>query len=253
MKFINRTLETLRSGGRALGTFQCIGSAQVSEILAMQGFDWVIVDMEHGVMDIQTAGDCVAAIRASGATPFVRVQGNERTTIKRALDSGAMGVMVPMVNSAEEAHEAVLSCRYPPEGVRGLGPGRASDYGLAIADYLEAANREILVAVQVEHPAAVADIERIVAVPGLDSVFIGPMDLSVSMGHGLAGGPEVEAAIAKVLEATRREGKIPGIYCKDAAVANARLAQGFRLAGIGLDSIFLSRGAETVLKAITKP
>lgn len=250
MKFVNRTLETLRSGGRALGTFQCIGSALVSEILAMQGFDWVIVDMEHGVMDIQTAGDCVAAIRASGAVPFVRVQGNERTTIKRALDSGSMGVMVPMVNSAEEAREAVLSCRYPPEGMRGLGPGRASQYGLEIADYLAAANREILVAVQVEHPAAVADIARIASVPGLDSVFIGPMDLSVSMGHGLAGGPEVEAAIAQVLEETLRAGKIPGIYCKDAAVARVRIAQGFRLIGTGLDSIFLAAGAGSVLKAI---
>ncbi len=249
MKFINKTLEMLRSGRAAIGTFQCMGSPLVSEILAMQGFDWVIVDMEHGVMDIQTAGDCVAAIRAAGAVPFVRVQGNERTTIKRALDSGAMGIMVPMVNSAEEAREAVLSCRYPPEGMRGLGPGRASRYGLAIAEYLEAANREILVAVQVEHPSAVEDIQRIAAVPGLDSVFIGPMDLSVSMGHGLAGGQEVEAAIAKVLEATLRAGKIPGIYCKDATVAKTRLAQGFRLIGMGLDSIFLATGAGAALKA----
>jgi len=133
MNHENRTREKLAGGEPAFGIFQSIGSVAVSEILANREFDWVLVDMEHGQMGIETAGDLFAAIERGGPTPLVRVPGNDQATIKRALDAGAMGVMVPLVNSGEEAARAVRYCRYAPGGLRGLGPGRASLFGIRLS------------------------------------------------------------------------------------------------------------------------
>jgi 2-keto-3-deoxy-L-rhamnonate aldolase RhmA len=251
MCYENTTKSSLKSGRTCYGTFQAIASSAVSEILAHRGFDWILVDMEHGAMDLETAGDMLAAIDRGGPTPLVRVQWNDQAAIKRVLDAGALGVMIPMVNTAEEARQAVSYCRYAPAGVRGLGAGRASLFGVRLAEYMGVANDQVMVMVQAEHKDAVRNIELILAVPGIDVVFVGPYDLACSMGHGdQPGHPEVEAAIATVLAAAQRAGVVPGIFCMDAATARRRAAQGFRFIGFGIDSIFLDsavrQGLETV-------
>jgi len=248
MNHENRTREKLAGGEPAFGIFQSIGSVAVSEILANREFDWVLVDMEHGQMGIETAGDLFAAIERGGPTPLVRVPGNDQATIKRALDAGAMGVMVPLVNSGEEAARAVRYCRYAPGGIRGLGPGRASLFGIRLMEYAATADSRVMVIVQAEHIDAVEHIDEIVKVPGIDVVFVGPFDLACSMGHiGRPDHPEVEAAIARVLAATLEAGLIPGIFCMGAEAAVKRAGQGFRFVAAGLDSLSLNAGLTRTL------
>lgn len=251
MKYENLTKASLRAGSTCYGTFQCLASSTVSGILAHHGFDWILVDMEHGAMDLETAGDMLAAIDSGGPTPLVRVQWNDQATIKRVLDAGALGVMVPMVNTAEEARRAVSYCKYAPAGVRGLGAGRASLFGVRLAEYMGVANDQVMVMLQAEHKDAVKNIDAILAVPGIDVIFVGPYDLACSMGHGgQPGHSEVEAAIATVLAAAQRANVVPGIFCMEAQTAKKRAAQGFRFIGFGIDSIFLDnavkKGLETV-------
>ncbi|TFG83026.1 MAG: 2,4-dihydroxyhept-2-ene-1,7-dioic acid aldolase, partial [Spirochaetales bacterium] len=230
------------------GIFQTVASAAVSEILANRGFDWILVDMEHGMMGIETAGDLFAAINRGGPTPLVRVPSNDHATIKRALDAGAMGVMIPMVNSREEAARAVSSCTYAPAGSRGIGPGRVSLFGIRMVEYLKAADAQVMVIPQVEHRDAVERIEEILSVPGIDVIFVGPYDLSCSMGlQGRVDHPDVEKAIGTVLSAAKRAGVTPGIFCMDAASARRRVSQGFRFVAIGLDSVFLDNAVTQAL------
>jgi len=252
MKYENITREKLSKGKPAFGIFQSIGSGAVSEILANRAFDWVLVDMEHGQMDIETAGDLFAAIDRGGPTPFVRVSGNDQAAIKRALDAGAMGVMVPLVNSKEEAIRAVQYCKYAPAGIRGLGPGRASLFGIRLMEYAGKADSQIMVIVQAEHKDAVERIGEIVKVPGIDVVFVGPFDLACSMGHAnQPGHPEVEEAIAKVLAATLKANLIPGIFCMNAKAAIQRAEQGFKFVAAGLDSLSLDTGLTQALDLIS--
>ncbi|MFH2114505.1 MAG: aldolase/citrate lyase family protein [Spirochaetota bacterium] len=252
MNYENHTKTSLQAGMTCYGTFQSVASSTVSEILAHRGFDWILVDMEHGAMDLETAGDMLAAIDRGGPTPLVRVQWNDQSGIKRVLDAGALGIMIPMVNTADEAGQAVSYCKYAPAGVRGLGAGRASLFGVRLVEYMGVANDQVMVVVQAEHKDAVKNIDSILAVPGIDVIFVGPYDLACSMGHGgQPGHPEVEAAIATVLAAARRAGVVPGIFSMDPQTARARAAQGFRFIGFGIDSIFLDsavqQGLETVL------
>ncbi|MDX9957396.1 MAG: aldolase/citrate lyase family protein [Spirochaetia bacterium] len=251
MHYENNTKTSLLAGKTCYGTFQSIASSTVSEILAHRGFDWILVDMEHGAMDLETAGDMLAAIDRGGPTPLVRVQWNDQAAIKRVLDAGALGVMIPMVNTEEEARMAVSYCKYAPAGVRGLGAGRASLFGVRLAEYMGVANDQVMVMIQAEHKDAVRNIEAILAVPGIDVIFVGPYDLACSMGYGdQPGHPEVEAAIAAVLAAAQRAGVVPGIFSMDPQTARRRAAQGFRFIGFGIDSIFLDsavkKGLETV-------
>jgi 2-keto-3-deoxy-L-rhamnonate aldolase RhmA len=251
MRYENHTKTSLQTGRTCFGTFQSIASSTVSEILAHRGFDWILVDMEHGAMDLETAGDMLAAIDRGGPTPLVRVQWNDQAAIKRVLDAGALGVMVPMVNTAEEARRAVSYCKYAPAGVRGLGAGRASLFGVRLVEYMGVANDQVLVMVQAEHKDAVANIDAILSVPGIDVLFVGPYDLACSMGHGgQPAHPEVEAAIATVLSAAQRAGVVPGIFCMAPHTARARAAQGFRFIGFGIDSIFLDNAVKSGLDIV---
>lgn len=251
MRYENHTKARLQAGKICYGTFQCIASSMVSEILAHHGFDWILVDLEHGAMDLQAAGDMLAAIDHGGPTPLVRVQWNDQASIKRVLDAGALGVMIPMVNTADEAQRAVSYCSYAPAGVRGLGAGRASLFGVRLAEYMKVANDQMLVMLQAEHKDAVKNIDGILAVPGIDVIFVGPYDLACSMGFSdQPGHPDVEEAIATVLAAAQSAGVIPGIFCMDPQTARARAAQGFRFIGFGIDSIFLDRGVSKGLAVV---
>ncbi len=243
MNYRNAIKAKLKKGESVFGIFQGIGSAAVSEILANRSLDWILVDMEHGMINIETAGDLLAAIDAGGPTPLVRVAGNDQATIKRALDAGAMGVMIPLVNSREDAVRAVSYCKYAPTGIRGLGPGRASLYGVRLAEYSSIADSEVLVILQAEHKDAIDHIDEIARVPGIDVLFVGPYDLACSMGFASQPGhPEVEMAIAKALAAAQNAKVVPGIFCMNAEAAKQRAAQGFKFIAIGLDSVYLDSG-----------
>lgn len=198
--FHNPVREKLKAGGRTAGAFLQIPHSMPAEIFADAGFDWLIVDLEHGAGDLGNLFTQLQAIAGTGTVPFVRPPWNDDVAIKRILDIGAQGVLIPYVNTGAEAASAVAACRYPPVGVRGVaGSTRAARYGANIKNYLEAANREIVVIVAVETREAIDNLDDILAVAGLDGVFIGPMDLATNLGHlGNPGHPEVLEAFAEI-------------------------------------------------------
>lgn len=250
----NRLKDLLRSGKPAIGTMVQLPNPSVVEILAQAGFDWLTLDTEHGPIDIETLHALIRATAGTNATPVVRVARNLDWLAKRVLDIGALGVMMPGVNSAHEALEAVRAVRYPPDGIRGFGPTFAAlRWGLAGADYVQQANDEVMAIVQVEHIDAVERIDEIVAVPGLDLPLIGPYDLSGSMGVlGQVRHPKVQEAINRVLAAGKKA-KLPvGIFGVTAEEVNAYLEAGFKAILVGVDAGLLASAAKEMLGRIRR-
>lgn len=201
-----------------VGVFCTLPSPGLVEVAAKAGFDFAIIDMEHGGISYETAENMCRAADAGGITPIIRIQENGPKWILRALEIGALGLLVPWVNSREEAESAAAASRYCPDGERGWAPiTRGMDYGLAGTedpDFLQNANREIMVIVQIETKEAVANADEICSVPGVDLIFIGPGDLSQSLGlPGQFTHPTVEAAIERVIATAKRRGKPTGIFC----------------------------------------
>jgi 2-dehydro-3-deoxyglucarate aldolase len=226
-----------------------IGHPVVAEILASAGFEWIALDMEHGIMDWPQAAMQMMAMQGTTCAPMCRLPANDPVNFKLALDAGATGVIVPMIRSAEEAHAAVASARYPPEGVRGVALGRAQGYGALFDEYVRAANAEILVALQIEHIDSINQIEEICSVPGVDAVFIGPYDLSGSMNRmGQLHHPEVEQAVAHALEVAKSSGVAPGLHIVDPRPGEVagRVAEGFRFIAVGLDVLLLGNSARAL-------
>lgn len=240
----------LQSGRPLMGAFLCLPSPEAAEIFAEAGFDWLILDTEHGPYDVLTAQRMLQAV--GGRCPcVVRVPSLEEVWIKKALDIGAAGVLVPLVRTAAEAERVARACRYAPEGTRGMGGARAHRYGFGFREYVAAANRQVTVILQAEHVEAVARIREIVRVPGIDAVFVGPYDLSASMGKpGQIEDPEVSRAVDQVREAVLEAGKPLGIYCSDAQAARRYIGQGFRLIGLGTDLGHLVRATRETLAAL---
>jgi 2-keto-3-deoxy-L-rhamnonate aldolase RhmA len=170
----------LRTGETTFGAWLTVANPVIAEIMAGAGFDWVLIDTEHGGFGDEGLQTCLIAFNGSPTVPMVRVGWNDAVMIKRALDMGADGILIPMVSSAAEARAAVSACKYPPDGTRGFGPRRASDYGRKIDSYVAQANSSVIVIVQIEHVNGVADIENILDVPGIDVACLGPTDLSGS-------------------------------------------------------------------------
>ena len=197
----------LREKQTTYGCWLSFSNVNVAEILAGTGFDWVLIDTEHGAFGLEGLQHCLAAFNGSRTVPIVRVPWNDAVRIKQILDLGADGVLVPMVNSPAEAKAAISACKYPPEGTRGFGPRRASDYGRSTDAYVAQANDGTIVMLQIEHVSAVAQIDEILAVPGIDVICMGPTDLSGSAGllrqfnH-----PTVVAAIDKVIARAHAKG-----------------------------------------------
>ncbi len=222
----------LRAGEPCFGFWCQLFAPMASELLAGAGFDCVMIDLEHGAGSYRDAVAQMQAVKGSACTPLLRVPWNDAVEIKRALDIGAAGVMVPAVSSAAEAEAAVAACKYPPAGVRGAAPAvvRASDYGLRTADYLAEINQQVLVIAQIETVRGVEAIEEIAAVDGLDLLFIGPMDLSADAGHlGETEHPEVRALIERVERAALQAGRLLGSIVFPGAPAAALLERGHRL------------------------
>ena len=248
----NRLKELLGSGKPAIGTMVQIPSAPVVEVLAQAGFDWLVLDTEHGPIDVEALHGMIRATGGTNVTPAVRVARNLDWLAKRVLDVGALGVMMPGVNSAEEALAAVQAVRYPPEGNRGFGPTFAAlRWGLTGAEYVRNANREVMAIVQIEHNEAVERIDEIVAVPGIGLPLIGPYDLSASMGlMGQVTHPKVQEAIDRVLMASRKAGLPAGIFGTSADEINGYIERGFQAILIGVDVAFLTAGAKGMLSQI---
>jgi 2-keto-3-deoxy-L-rhamnonate aldolase RhmA len=247
----NHVKDKLRRGLPAIGTWNMIGHSVVTEILAQAGFDWVGLDMEHGVTDWPQAVHLMQAMQATQCLPLCRLPINQPEHFKWALDAGAFGVIVPFVNSEEEARRAVAYAKYPPQGIRGISICRAHGYGASFEDYVRTANEETLVILQVEHIDSVHAIEQICAVPGVDAVFIGPYDLSGSMGlMGQVSHPDVLKAVDHVREVAEAHGVVPGLLIVEPAPneVHDRIEEGFRLISVGLDTVVLSKGMRAILQ-----
>lgn len=247
----NKIKDMLKQEKITLGTWITTASADIAEILADGGFDWLVFDMEHAPLDIETVQTLLQATRKSDIVPIIRVAWNDQVLIKRALDIGSYGILVPLVNSKEDAVRAVQAAKYPPEGFRGVGPRRASNYYRHFQDYLARANDEIMIIVQIEHFKAVDNIDSILSVEGLDAVYIGPADLTASMGmFGQYEHPKVVEAIKKVLLSCKKAGIPAGTHAFDAQSAINLTSKGFRLITVGTDVGFLIQGCSETLKEV---
>jgi 4-hydroxy-2-oxoheptanedioate aldolase len=247
----NRVKRMWAAGEPALGGWLTVPSSFSAEIFARAGFDWITVDMQHGIVDYQVAVTMLQAISMTETVPFVRVPWNEPGIIMKSLDAGAYGVIIPMINSRAEAEAAVAACRYAPRGVRSYGPVRAALY--AGRDYFAHADEEVLCIAMVETKEALANLDDILSVPGVDAVYIGPSDLSVSLGLPPAYDheePLFADAIECVVEACRKHDVVPGIHAGGPAVARKRIEQGFLMIEMCDDAGSLARSAAADLKAL---
>ena len=242
----------LAAGEFLLGTWVTLLDPAVAELLSGSGFDFLVVDGEHGPHATADLQATLIATKASGVAVLARVGANEPVRIMHALDAGATGVVVPQARSVGDVERAVAWCRYPPAGLRGIAPRRAAEWGRRSAEYLAIANEAVVCCVQVETAEAMADLDAMLAVPGLDAVLIGPNDLAAALGHtGQLDHPDVEAAIARVLEGGRHTGVPVGIWAPNApAAAIARREQGFAFVTIGADYVFLAAAADAAIRAV---
>jgi 2-keto-3-deoxy-L-rhamnonate aldolase RhmA len=244
--------ERLRQGATCLGTCITFSDATVTE--ALSGIvDFVWIDMEHNPLSLESVQAHVMATKGTGATALVRVAWNDPVLIKPVLDLGAAGVIVPLIRSADEAARAVAACRYPPDGIRGFGPRRPSDYGRQGGpQYCRAANESVVTIVQIEHADAVRNIDAILAVPGLTSVVIGPNDLSGSLGRmGEPRHPDVLRAIDSVLDSAKSAGIPVGIAVgDDPDVLREWIDKGVSWIAIGADFLLLAAAAARSVQAV---
>ncbi|KAJ4212351.1 hypothetical protein NW759_011739 [Fusarium solani] len=233
MQASNRLKSSFLEGKQTFGAWQMLPGANVSRLLARSGVDWVLIDCEHGNIDDGAMHDAVPAVAALGVSPLVRLADMQGWMVKRALDSGAHGIIVPLVRTVEEAKQLVLDAKFPPLGRRGFGSLIALERfnpNPTLTEYLYQANDALVTIIQIETREAFESVEEIAAVDGIDALFIGPFDLGNNIGYPIQKGimgPELKEALARILAATRRAGKKCGIYCKDAQQAREFAAQGY--------------------------
>lgn len=240
----------LKNGLPVYGSWIQTGSAVAAEVLANAGFQWIAVDMEHTETSLESFTNIVRAMERYGTFPMVRASENNVIEIRRYLDCGAKGIIVPMVRSAQDAQNAVAACKYPPEGVRGFAFVRANDWGERFDDYVKRANDETIVIVMIETKDAVENIDEILSVEGVDGVFIGPYDLSGSYGiPGQTAHKQVKDAMQTVLAACKRHNKAAGQHIVTPTTENVAeaISAGFTFLALGMDTVFLSEGAKSAL------
>ncbi len=246
--------QALTQGKRQIGCWMSFAEPITAEIMGTAGFDWLVIDGEHAPNNIRSIRDQLVALANSPSHPVVRVPVGETWLIKMVLDAGAQTILVPIVESAEQARALVRACTYPPEGVRGVGAtsARATMYG-SVKDYIQTADQEICLLVQVENRAGIAALDEILQVEGIDGVFIGPADLSTDMGHqGNSAAPEVRAVIADAMKRIRAAGKAPGILGTNDEATSAYLEMDPAFLAVGIDVMLLAQSARA-LAAQWKP
>ncbi len=247
----NPLKEKLKKGEAVIGTFVMMGHPDVAEWLSRVGFDWLLLDTEHCPTGYESLQRMMQAMNGSGTVPIVRPQWNDPVAIKRVLDIGAYGVLIPWVNNREDAENAVKYCKYPPQGLRGYGPRRG---GMFDPDYFKTANDELLIAIQIETQEALDNLDEILSVPGIDACYIGPFDLSVSLGFGVPpkwDDPRYVAAFDQVLDASARHGKPAGMFAISDNIEWA-VQKGFKLNTVDVDDIFLITAARAAVEKARK-
>lgn len=246
---MNRSLAArLAEGDRLLGTVLTLPSPEAAELLAACGYDWLLIDLEHGAADILTAQRMLQAARCPC---LVRVADGSPASLQRALDTGADGVIIPGLRTAAEVEQAVAACRYPPLGNRSVGTGRAQGYGHNLRGYVHEANLEVLVIPQIGHIDAVQDIEAISAVVGVSALFVGALDLAASLGRpGMADGNEVYSAIHRVKQVCDEADRRVGIYSPDADSAARWLEAGFTLVAVATDAVMMGQRARDLVQLL---
>jgi 2-keto-3-deoxy-L-rhamnonate aldolase RhmA len=251
MPFKNILKQKLKAGQSTHGLWVTFESASITEIAAELGFDWVVIDAEHGHLDFKEILEHVRATRNSATTPLVRIQEIEQGLIKRVLDIGAHGILVPQVYGADEVERAIRFAKYPPRGIRGVGGERATGWGMTLADYTAIANDETMVIPLVETVAAGKCIDAILDVPGVDAIQFGPADYSSSAGYlGQWMGPGIEAELLAIKDKIRSRGVPCGIMGTDVANAVLRQKQGFQLIGVGSDAGMMIRSSREAMQAL---
>lgn len=244
----NHVKRRLEAGEPSIGAWLGIPSPESAEYVAALGFDWLTVDTEHNPIDIRTASQMFGAIAGSGVAPMVRIPWNHPENFKRVLDAGAWGIVVPMVNSKQEAEMAVEATFFPPKGNRSVGGGMTGlRFDASGADYLKHADDEILLVLQIEHEQAVERCDEILGLPGVGACFIGPNDMAASMGIGLgvpleSDHPRLMEAIAHVQATARACGVAPGIHCSGPDGVNQRISEGFQFCAMASDLRYLVGG-----------
>jgi len=243
----------LKAGKPQIGLWSSLSSNYTVEVIAGAGFDWILLDSEHSPNDLENLLTQLQAAAPYPTHPVVRVPWNDMVNMKRVLDIGAQTLLIPYVQNADEAREAVAHTRYPPAGVRGVaGTTRASRFG-RVKDYAKLAHEEICVLVQVETQPALDNIEAISAIDGVDGIFIGPADLHASMGHaGEVANPKVKPLIDDAIRRIRKSGKAPGILTPNEADARHWLDCGALFVAVGSDVGILARGAEALAAKFKK-
>lgn len=241
--------EQLRRGDTLIGTLVGFNNSAVVELLAGCGYDWLFLDAEHGAF---LPGECLTLLQAAAPCPcLIRVPAADPVWVKKALDTGASGIIVPQVHDAADAQRMVAAAKYAPAGNRGVGVGRAHAYGPGFGRYLARANDETLVVLQAESRAAIDNIDEITALPGIDAILIGPYDLSASLGHiGDVEHAEVVDAIDTVAGACRHAGIKLGIFGITPEAVRPYMDKGFTLITVGVDSLFLNQAAGAALNAL---
>ena len=242
----NQLKSKLADGKTTVGTWMTIFHPSLAEYLSTLPFDWFVFDQEHSPLDVDTTQTMLQAMRGSQVTPLIRVAWNDQVRIKKALDIGAHGLVIPMVNTPEDAANAVRYCKYPPEGVRGCGPARSL---MIDADYLATANDEVMVIVQIETEEAVENAESILATEGIDAFFLGPVDLSYSLGlRGDLGDARLQKAIDTVMRAAREIGVPGGIWQGAGKSVTERIEEGWQMVALGFDAQYMLAGGKQALR-----
>src|ERR1700726_3953968 len=250
----NPVKRTLKAGQASVGTWLSLGSITAARFLARSGFAWLTVDIEHSLVDWETATHMFASIADAGCTALARVPSNRHDHIKRVLDNGAHGIVVPMVNSRDEALAAVAAAKYPPAGNRSVGGSvHALNFAASANDYYAHANEELLIVLQCEHIRSVEDADNIFSVPGIDAIFVGPNDLAASMRSKDGRPPSAEAtkeALKHILATCKKHNVIPGYHCMSNEEAKHRIAEGWQFVAIGSELKMMLDGAGRALQGL---
>lgn len=244
----------LRAGETIYCAWCSIPAPLVAETIAREGFAAVTIDQQHGLYDVATAAQAIAAIHHAGSAPIVRVPLNDFASASRMLDYGAEAVIAPMINNLADARHLVAATKYPPLGERSFGPARAASLaGIDANEYFRGANTDTLALAMIETREALNNVETIAAADGIDGLFVGPFDLSVALSKGAVLDPlskDVEMAFDLILAAAKKAGKFAGLYCSNAERALEGQKRGFRLLAIGSDMSFVRAGAAAQLKLL---
>ena len=250
----NTVKEKLRQGKPTFGTWLSMGDTYASRVLARAGFDWLTLDLEHSAIDWAQAAEVFATVADSGCVPLGRVPEGDHYCIKRVLDAGAWGIVVPMIDTVQQAKAAIAAAKYPPEGDRSAGGGlHALNFHASAGDYYEKANDEILVVLQTESPTGVANAEEIYSLPGCDAIFIGPVDLRFNMRAADGTWPtaeEHEEMIQRVIRAGKKTGTPTGMHVMEADLAVKRAEQGMQFIAVGSDLRLMTSKAQEIIKTI---